>query len=500
MDPHTYCLCEINKKHVLIGGTALTFLIVLALNQSKSTKRRPFNSTNARSSPHLYLPEDHYLLKSKIETSETKLTTKTSSSKIKHSISTSQKQLVELDLRKDLENAVAKEQEVRQQLAVKQEDAERLSTQIQELLNGYENEGNYTGVFGKSKDKVQQERRKFINSPQQAETQELRVKLANLEHESYLTKKALEKSKEQTEMAHQQTSSPRFSSAGGRGNGKRPSGKGTSTNTATHQLTRHNTQSTSHVSLLRDAMTLIRCELVRLDTESLKKIHIALSKIDRSQDSTSIILQQCLETCKQIFIQFCSLDRFVQTSSRWNVTLVQLVNVPQKNRLIVLEHLVLAVAAYDTLLSSTDGTSTSSDTSNDTIENQINSKTSDGYKSNCVLLAALAEFATLNDEECLERANQREEAEKKVDQFERRGSTIALQAIGLLNKTPRASERRNEEVEESDTSSSDEEEEVPVVGPRRFSQILQDIRVEGVVHGAPASPTDSTMIKPRGDQ
>jgi len=94
-------------------------------------------------------------------------------------------------------------------------------------------------------------------------------------------------------------------------------------------------------------------------------------------------------------------------------------------RIALSESLMFAVAAYDTLVASSPPSSSS-------VEDSIDSNVSESYRNNATLFAALAEFAYLDDQECERRATLRDGGEKQMSTFKRRGSTIALQAAGLL--------------------------------------------------------------------
>ena len=87
--------------------------------------------------------------------------------------------------------------------------------------------------------------------------------------------------------------------------------------------------------------------------------------------------------------------------------------------------LMSAVAAYDMLIASSPASSCS-------VEDSIDSNVSESYRNNATLFSALVEFANLDDQECVRRAELRDGGEKQMSMFKRRGSTIALQAAGLL--------------------------------------------------------------------
>ena len=121
-------------------------------------------------------------------------------------------------------------------------------------------------MLGKTRDAVARERQQFIQS-QQVEARGLRIKLANLEQQSYLTKKALEKSKEQTGIHTNSFHSLR---------GER----------ATSPRSPSDTTQWSVVPSFHDAVTQMRYELLRLDNDSMKKIQMNISKIQQSNEET----------------------------------------------------------------------------------------------------------------------------------------------------------------------------------------------------------------------
>jgi hypothetical protein len=218
----------------------------------------------------------------------------------------------------------------------------------------------------------------------------------------------VEKSKAQTSMA----ATPRRRTPAGRNNGGRFTFD----------------EGISQMEILRDAVAIIRSQTLRLDTKSLVSVKAALDTVKSSGDSASILMGRSLGVCKAALTEFCRLDTFTKTASEWNVTLVDVVEVPQRRRAALVESLTLAVAAFDTLLED-----------DDSIEESV----VDGFCLNCTLLATLAEFARLDDGECMIRAREREGFKAKVRAFDRRGSTVSLRAAGLIPSTPGANTANN---------------------------------------------------------
>ena len=378
---------DVSMTTICMVGTAVLAAAMCTRTTTPPTTATTTTTTtpNQQRSASLCLPKEHYLLR---------LATQKQPNHAN----------VEENLRTEIQTLVARNLTLSSDLAQERDNCDTLSTQVKEILQGYESAGDYTGIFGKSKEMVQRDHKGYKSSTA-TEMNSLRLKLADLEHQSHVTRRALEKSKAQTEMAHQ-SNAPL--------GGRTPRGGG-------GRFTFD--QGISQMALLRDALALIRSESLRFNGKSIQRINSTLSKISASGDSASILMGRSLGVIKAALVEFCQLDTFTKTSSEWNISLVALVQVPKRRRLTLVESLTLAVAAFDTLVE---------DDEEDAIENAV----VDGFCLNCTLLATLAEFARLEDDECLKRAREREGFKKTVREFDRRGSTISMQAAGLIPTTP----------------------------------------------------------------
>ena len=313
---------DVSPSTIVIVATAAVVGGVLLASSSEE----PFASSNARSSNHLWLPEDHYLFRQRTTSPPLTITTNSPSSSSSSSSSSSptfffssSSDEKESLLRRKLETAVRREEKLRTVLKELSSSGESLSRQIQELLQsrGEGKEGRKEGggggaatMLGKTRDAVARDRQQFIHS-QQVEARGLRIKLANLEQQSYLTKKALEKSKEQTGIIHTNS----FHSLRGE--------------RASSPRSPSDTTQWSVVPSFHDAVTQMRYELLRLDNDSMKKIQMNISKIQQSKEETSTIMLQSLYLCKSGFEEYCQLDSFTKISSAWNVSQTQLSNMPR---------------------------------------------------------------------------------------------------------------------------------------------------------------------------
>ena len=313
---------DVSPSTIVIVATAAVVGGVLLASRNSSDGQEPFASSNARSSNHLWLPEEHYLFRKRTTSPPLTITTNSPSSSSSSSSSSSptfffssSSDEKESLLRRKLETAVRREEKLRTVLKELTISGESLSRQIQELLQSRDEgkEGGGGGaatMLGKTRDAVARERQQFIQS-QQVEARGLRIKLANLEQQSYLTKKALEKSKEQTGIIHTNS----FHSL----HGER----------ATSPRSPSDTTQWSVVPSFHDAVTQMRYELLRLDNDSMKKIQMNISKIQQSKEETSTIMLQSLYLCKSGFEEYCQLDSFTKISSAWNVSQIQLSNMPR---------------------------------------------------------------------------------------------------------------------------------------------------------------------------
>ena len=313
---------DVSPSTIVIVATAAVVGGVLLASSRNSDGQEPFASSNARSSNHLWLPDDHYLFRKRTTSPPLTITTNSPASSSSSSsppppptffFSSSSDEKESL-LRRKLETAVRREEKLRTVLKELTISGDSLSFQIQELLQsrGEGKEGGGGGaatMLGKTRDAVARERQQFIQS-QQVEARGLRIKLANLEQQSYLTKKALEKSKEQTGIHTNSFHSLR---------GER----------ATSPRSPSDKTQWSVVPSFHDAVTQMRYELLRLDNDSMKKIQMNISKIQQSKEETSTIMLQSLYLCKSGFEEYCQLDSFTKISSAWNVSQIQLSNMPR---------------------------------------------------------------------------------------------------------------------------------------------------------------------------
>ena len=404
---------------VAVAGTliiaASTLLMTRANAQRTNTTTKIPTAAQERSAS-LYLPSNHYLTRLATQSpgsfphNDPTPTASTSNERTRmHTTSTEPNNSIEASLQTEIKALAKRETKLTQQLEQERINVETLSKQVKDLLLGYSNE--YSGIFGKSKEMVDREHQGFRTS-QKNENNALHLKLAALEHQSLMTRRALEKSKAQTEMAKSSHDLLRGSS------GKR-------TPVSNADRVTFDTD-VSSMTLLRDAIALIRSESLRFDSKSIQRVGTTLSKISASGDSASILMGRSLGVIKAALTEFCHLDTFTKTNSEWNVSLVDLVGVPKRRRGTLVNSLTLAVAAFDTLIPE-----------DDSDECPIEESVVDGFCLNCRLLATLAEFSHLQDDECRKRAHEREGHKQKVREFDRRGSTIALQAAGLIPQTPR---------------------------------------------------------------
>jgi hypothetical protein len=393
-------MSDVEFSSVLVGSTiilASAMLVRGSIDRRVPTKTKL--STLAQSqSATLYLPKVHHLSKVELDSHNNKRPPM---------ISTNNDDDIEISLRKEIKSLVTREAKLRRDLESERSTVESLSKQVKDILHEYEEAGDYSGIFGKSKQMVEREHRGYKKS-KDAEQNSLHLKLAELEYQATMTRRALEKSRAQTEMA-QQAASPR--------NGGRRSPAHVSLNRVTYD------EHISQMTLLREAIALIRSETMKFDSESIKRVSETLEKITTSCDSASILMGRSLGVVKATLTEFCGLDTFTKTNTAWNVPLTTLVKVPRRRRKTMVDSLTLAVAAFDTMVREDE-------------ELQIEESVVDGFCLNCSLLATLSEFAFLSNDECTKRASERENHKIMVRTFDRRGSTIALQAAGLIPETP----------------------------------------------------------------
>mgnify|MGYP006113254505 CR=1 FL=1 len=96
---------------------------------------------------------------------------------------------IEQSLRSECTAIAAREKTLLHDLQKEKKQCEDLSLQLQGLLQGYEDAGEYANIFGKSKAMVQREHKGFKSS-QDADLHGLRLKLADLEHHATMTRRA----------------------------------------------------------------------------------------------------------------------------------------------------------------------------------------------------------------------------------------------------------------------------------------------------------------------
>ena len=118
------------------------------------------------------------------------------------------------------------------------------------------------------------------------------------------------------------------------------------------------------------------------------------------------------------------------TGAPWNVGAGVVLRVPPARRQACLDALLVAVAAFDEAAEQAGGL--------ESLEDAV----VDGFCANAEALATVCEFARLDNSECARRAEARGAVLRKARAFNRRGSTIALQAAGLLPPTPGGGEGR----------------------------------------------------------
>ena len=415
---------DISLTTTLCVSTAVIATAVLSRSPGYSSSPNdatdlPSSSSGAKKSSHLYLPNLPSL-------SLTTTNNNNNSTRTDTRGRTDSTDEVESSLRNEIVTIVAREKQLRLDLEKERAHVDALSNQLQLLLSSYEQAGDYAPIFGKSKAMVDREHKGFKTSVD-AETHSLRLKLADLEHQTLMTTRALEKSKAQTEMATlaANLSTPRTP--------RTPHTPASSSSLATGGRFTFD-EGIAQMDLLRSAISLIRSESLRLDSSSMEKVRAAVSTVRASGDSASILMGRSLSVVKAALTEFCDLDTFTPTNSEWHVSTMNLTRVPARRRAALVESLTLAVAAFDTLVQEEEEGNDDDDVvSGGTIEESV----VDGYCLNCTLLATLAEFARLEDGECVKRAREREGQLKKVREFNRRGSTIALQAAGLIPPTPK---------------------------------------------------------------
>ena len=381
----------------------------------------PSSSSRAKKSSHLYLP------------SLTTTNNNNNSTRTYTRGRTGSTDEVESSLRNEIVTIVAREKQLRLDLEKERTHVDALSNQLQDLLSSYEQAGDYAPIFGKSKAMVDREHKGFKSSVD-AETHSLHLKLADLEHQTLMTTRALEKSKAQTEMA---TMAANLSTPHTPRTPRTPASSSRTPASSSSLATGGRftfDEGIAQMDLLRSAISLIRSESLRLDSSSMEKVRAAVSTVRASGDSASILMGRSLSVVKAALTEFCDLDMFTPTNTEWHVSTMDLTRVPARRRAALVESLTLAVAAFDTLVQEEEeGNDDDDAVSGGTIEESV----VDGYCLNCTLLATLAEFARLEDGECVKRAREREGQLKKVREFNRRGSTIALQAAGLIPPTPK---------------------------------------------------------------
>ena len=403
----------------LIASTAiLGTLLSAAYFQTNPTQSTTISSTTSTTSttPHefssLYLPSLNVTTSSNIHTSSYTIPNKVYSNPMFNPISE-----VEQSLHTEIKKIEKRTKTLNHSYSKTKKQVEALSKQLADLLQGYESQGKYAGIFGKSKAMVDREY-KVHKSASEANLHFLRMKHADLEHQATMTRRALAKSKAQTELAMHAGNSNSGLFTPRRNNTRTPSTTGSKSG---GRFTFD--EGISQMELLRDAIAMIRSTVIRLDQHSLKESNAALSTVKSSGDSASILMGRSLSVCKAALIEFCELDTFTATSSDWNVSLVNVCRVPKRRRSALANSLTLAVAAFDSI----------DQIDIDETESTIEDAVVDGFCLNCTLLATLCEFSKIDDAECLKRAKQREGFNKKKRNFDRRGSTVALRAAGLLN-------------------------------------------------------------------